>query len=366
MPPELIGRQDVINDFTTGLRNGAGAPERLMLVTGQRGYGKTVMLTELEETARSFGWETYRETASADMTARLIEKLGTKRFKTGKASISPAVSIPGIASLELGSVEMSMADRTVAMRDLINARLKKLPEGAGIMFAIDEAQAASKDDLIALATTVQHVIHDEDMTGLDDGKQHGIALVFAALPNLIDDLINDKVLTFLRRAIREEMGPIPIPDIRNAFVKTATASGKTISTKDAEAAANETGGNPFLVQLIGYYMWESADTRASKEIRQPDVDQGVKDAFMRYKDAVCAPTFASMSSAQQEFLAAMANTYPEPASLADIADYTGKSASWVDKYRISLIRAHAIAKAGPGKVKYAIPHFGEWMTENCR
>ena len=36
-PPILIGRESVIEDFEEGLDNGAGAPGRLMLITGNRG-----------------------------------------------------------------------------------------------------------------------------------------------------------------------------------------------------------------------------------------------------------------------------------------------------------------------------------------
>ena len=46
-PPILIGRESVIEDFEEGLDNGAGAPGRLMLITGNRGCGKTVLLREL-------------------------------------------------------------------------------------------------------------------------------------------------------------------------------------------------------------------------------------------------------------------------------------------------------------------------------
>lgn len=46
-PPVLIGRESVIEDFEEGLDNGAGAPGRLMLITGNRGCGKTVLLREL-------------------------------------------------------------------------------------------------------------------------------------------------------------------------------------------------------------------------------------------------------------------------------------------------------------------------------
>ena len=43
-PPVLIGRESVIEDFEEGLDNGAGASGRLMLLTGNRGCGKTVLL----------------------------------------------------------------------------------------------------------------------------------------------------------------------------------------------------------------------------------------------------------------------------------------------------------------------------------
>ena len=59
-PPILIGRESVIEDFEEGLDNGAGAPGRLMLITGNRGYGKTVLLRELQRLASErrfrFAW----------------------------------------------------------------------------------------------------------------------------------------------------------------------------------------------------------------------------------------------------------------------------------------------------------------------
>ena len=55
-PPILIGRESVIEDFEEGLDNGAGAPGRLMLITGNRGYGKTVLLRELQRLASERGW----------------------------------------------------------------------------------------------------------------------------------------------------------------------------------------------------------------------------------------------------------------------------------------------------------------------
>ena len=101
MPPILIGRETAIEEFTEGLDNGAGAPGRIMLVTGQRGFGKTVLLTEFRRIAAERGWETISETASPDVAQRLIEALTPSGLHINQASVSPSVSIPGIASASL-------------------------------------------------------------------------------------------------------------------------------------------------------------------------------------------------------------------------------------------------------------------------
>ena len=87
MPPVLVGRQNIIEDFQEALDNGAGAPGRLMLIMGQRGYGKTVMLTELRRLAEQHGWMTISETASEGLTARLISALTPKGWHMERATV---------------------------------------------------------------------------------------------------------------------------------------------------------------------------------------------------------------------------------------------------------------------------------------
>ena len=71
MPPILIGRELVIRDFEEALDNGAGAPGRLMLISGQCGFGKTVMLTELGRVAKKRDWVVVSDTASDGLCERL-------------------------------------------------------------------------------------------------------------------------------------------------------------------------------------------------------------------------------------------------------------------------------------------------------
>lgn len=78
-PPILIGRESVIEDFEEGLDNGAGAPGRLMLITGNRGYGKTVLLRELQRLASERGWAVVSDSASLGLCDRLADALRSNK-----------------------------------------------------------------------------------------------------------------------------------------------------------------------------------------------------------------------------------------------------------------------------------------------
>lgn len=165
---------------------------------------------------------------------------------------------------------------------------KKLGKGKGILITIDETQAASHDDLVAIATAVQHVITDADESDTPDEDKKGVAIVFAGLPYMINDLLDNEVTTFLRRALRRELDNVPLPDVKNAFLETVADSGKTISGEDALEAARQSEGYPYMVQLVGYYMWQSTQRRGSNVITADDVSTGVSDALLAFDDAVCA------------------------------------------------------------------------------
>lgn len=361
MPPILIGRESVIADFAEGLENGAGAPGRLMLVSGQRGFGKTVLLTELARLAAANGWMVVRETAAKGMCERIVGALTEAPVNVLGADIEPSIDIAGVASVRLGKVSIARPS-SLSLRAAVARRFSRMEPGKGILFTVDETQAANRDELVALATAVQHIIGDQDMTDAPDDQKYGVAFVFAGLPSMVDDIVNDKVLTFLRRALREELGTIRIPDVRNAYQQSIEESGLSIGSDVALAAAEASGGHPYLVQLVGYYMWQAAHRRRSTVIAAEDVDRAVADAGIAFQDAVCAPTFDGLSLAQRNFLEGMAVDWPDSTSVTELAARLGKSRSWGSKYRERLLRAQVIRAEGGGRVSYAIPYFGDFMS----
>lgn len=361
MPPILIGRQSIIDDFKEGLENGAGAPGRLMLITGQRGYGKTVMLTELGRVAKDAGWEVISETASEGMCDRLASALVRPGMKLRGVNVQPSIGVSGILNASLGGASFSVDQIALTLREVVNQRLAKMPRGKGIVFTIDEAQAASMADMVALATTIQHVIRDEDMRDVSDSDKHGVAFVFAALPSLMDELLHERVLTFLRRSVQHDLGLVAYPDVRSAYIEVVREGGLAIDSEVAELAAEASDGYPYMIQLVGYYMWRAAEVRGSKEIEEADVIQGKKDALVLFDDAVCAPLFDGLTAAQKLFVKAVAKEAPQPAKVSEIANRAHRSASWVSKYRASLIKERVVESAGYGLVRLSASHLAEYV-----
>ena len=361
MPPILIGRQSIIDDFKEGLENGAGAPGRPMLITGQRGYGKTVMLTELGRVAKDAGWEVISETASEGMCDRLVSALVRPGMKLRGVNVQPSIGVSGILNASLGGASFSVDQVALTLREVVNQRLAKMPRGKGIVFTIDEAQAASMADMVALATTIQHVIRDEDMRDVSDSDKHGIAFVFAALPSLMDELLHERVLTFLRRSVQHDLGLVAYPDVRSAYIEVVREGGLAIDSEVAELAAEASDGYPYMIQLVGYYMWRAAEVRGSKEIEEADVIQGKKDALVLFDDAVCAPLFDGLTAAQKLFVKAVAKEAPQPAKVSEIANRAHRSASWVSKYRASLIKERVVESAGYGLVRLSASHLAEYV-----
>ena len=107
----------------------------------------------------------------------------------------------------------------------MSARLDALEKrDAGLMISIDETQAASRADLIAIATAIQHQIREK----------RNVSIVFAGLPQMISDLFDDEVITFLRRARTNVLANVPIDEVKESFAQTFEDSGMSLDTSLVE------------------------------------------------------------------------------------------------------------------------------------
>ncbi|MDR0945514.1 MAG: ATP-binding protein, partial [Bifidobacteriaceae bacterium] len=259
VPTHLIGRRAVLDEVAESFDNGPGAPARLALFTGARGIGKTVMLSEVEALAQKRGWVTVAETSTPGLADRLAASLDEARtqltqtrprFRRIRSVTLPTVLGTGGGGIELENPASPTASPSRDYRSSANRILDAIePTGAGLLITIDEVHRKAREDMREVATSYQHLVRE--------GRN--VALVMAGLPSAISDLLNDAILTFLRRATPFHLGPLDLSDVHAFLDRTIEDSGRTITPEALSAATDATAGYPFMVQLVGYHIWQRAD-----------------------------------------------------------------------------------------------------------
>lgn len=350
MPPVLVGRDEIINDFIEGIEFGSGAPGRLMRITGPRGSGKTVILSELGSIAKDQGWlvvDASGTTGIVDSIARKLKKSKTVRGVNIKAAVP-------FASVELQS-QMTPAEDFETLFEESAERLTS--EGKGLLVTIDEVQDASEEEMRRIATAVQFLIRD-DMN---------IALVFAGITTGVMDLLNGKAMTFLRRAKPEELQAIPLDEVKASLAQTIERSGLQVEDVALEKATQATEGYAYLIQLVGYHVWRAAwlrcrDSQVAIAISEADADQGIASATQEFYDAVLETAIAGLPKASIDFALAMSER-DGVVSVADVAKKLEKSTGYLSPYRRRLISRQVIEQTAPGYVTFSIPFMGQFLRE---
>ena len=198
---------------------------------------------------------------------------------------------------------------------------------------------------------------------MPDSDQRGLALAFAGLPSMVDDLLEEPSVTFLRRAQQRTLGAISLPKVRDSYIQTVKDAGLYVDAETADLAARKSMGHPYMVQLVGYYMWRSAVRRGSQVIERRDVEDGHADAVSEFYEAVDAPLYYGLRSPQRLFIEAMAVDENKPTRMADIIERCDRTQSWASKYRASLIRERVIEAAGYGLVRFTVPMLGAYVRD---
>ena len=352
-PPLLVGRNRVIEEFLESLDDGPGAPGLLELITGARGVGKTVMLTALGDSARERGWVVVDETAreglmdrlAAEFTRQLSQLAGKERSRLTSLSLSTPLG-GGSATLEHAPTpEPSWRQKARALTQWL------AEHGTGLLLTIDEVHAIPREELRALSAEEQHLIREGAPIGL----------LMAGLPKAVEELLNDDITTFLRRAERIELGEVAIDDVCEALKSTFDAGEKALSNDLAQECANATGGYPFMIQLVGYQVWKHS---GDGPVTRPAVAAGTTAARLRLGNLVHAPALRDLSDVDRTMLVCMAKD-DGPSQIADIAERMDRPVNYVSVYRNRLLAAGIIKTAGYGKVDFAAPYLREYLREHA-
>lgn len=355
-PPLLVGRDDLLEDFTEALHDGPGSSGRATLYTGARGAGKTVMLNAVEDLAKQRGWVVISETATPGFVSRITSQLLPRLLRdfdpeSVRRRITGVTAPLGVGAvtwdtLEAHVVRAGLRNQVELLTDLLAAH------GTGLLITLDEIHHDQFEELREVATTVQHAFRE----GRD------LAFVGAGLAASVSNVVNDDVLTFLRRAERHTLGSVRRSEVRRAFSEPIEAGGRRIGDAALEVMVDGSAGYPFLLQLVGAQTWRLHPDEP--EISVDDATRGVARARRRLGALIHEPALGAASDIDKSFLLAMAHD-DGPAKMADIQQRLGVDVNYASQYRLRLIAAELIYPTRRGYVDFALPYLREYLREHA-
>ncbi|WLP87545.1 ATP-binding protein [Corynebacterium stationis] len=336
-----------------------GHPDRAMLISGTRGIGKTVLLTELEDIAEARGWISVRAIGSTSMAEHLINTAIPAQIAKLNPQAETRLKSLGVAGL--GRVETELDPRYGQLQPVptVETRIRQLLEytsGSGVFIAIDEVQDAPSEDLAAVAQAFQNLIKDE----------LPVALAFAGLTVGTRDLLDLPGTTFLRRASAYELGPLTADDTVNLLAATADGSGIHFGDAAARRAATASFGFPYLVQLIGALAWRVTKDQVEEEVAQETIDAILKEAIDTFGSQVHRPALRHVTDLQREFLRSMARLGGEEQSISEIAGLLKKTTTGISRIRAALIKQELIEPSSHGYVRFTQPYMAEHLLAEPR
>lgn len=362
-PPYLAGRRHEIEDFAEALDDGPGAHERISLITGLRGVGKTVLLNAFEEEARARSWWVISETATAGFTERIIDALFRKASEilhTHRRKLS-GITLPSIGGIQFSDILehqpkitlRSVLTEILSWQEEIDRKLGK--DSVGLLITLDELHYHRREEVIDFGATIQHLVR-EDLN---------ISVAMAGIPQSIKPLLASEEgknpVTFLRRANRIDLGLIDNNEVRKALAEPVEKVGVTLESDALTDAAEACGGYPFMIQLIGQQCFKR---KRSNFITVGSVAEAAVVAKRKLGQLVHEPALADLSEVDRTFLVAMAAD-DGPSTMSDIAQRLGVNSQYAGNYRRRLIDAEIITSSGYGQVDFELPYMREYLREHA-
>ncbi|VEJ66064.1 ATP-binding protein [Corynebacterium diphtheriae] len=362
-PPYLAGRRHEIEDFAEALDDGPGAHERISLITGLRGVGKTVLLNAFEEEARARSWWVISETATAGFTERIIDALFRKASEilhTHRRKLS-GITLPSIGGIQFSDILehqpkitlRSVLTEILSWQEEIDRKLGQ--DSVGLLITLDELHYHRREEVIDFGATIQHLVR-EDLN---------ISVAMAGIPQSIKPLLASEEgknpVTFLRRANRIDLGLIDNNEVRKALAEPVEKVGFMWESDALTDAAEACGGYPFMIQLIGQQCFKR---KRSNFITVDSVAEAAVVAKRKLGQLVHEPALADLSEVDRTFLVAMAAD-DAPSTMSDIAQRLGVNSQYAGNYRRRLIDAEIITSSGYGQVDFELPYMREYLREHA-
>ncbi|WP_341932938.1 ATP-binding protein [Microbacterium sp. LWO14-1.2] len=371
-PDIVVGREEQIRAFRTLLQRLArGKTHQSMVITGLRGVGKTVLLNEFGDIARSERWEVVEIEASKHDDTRFRQNMAsllkatllrlsprakwTDRMRRAAAvvtSFALSVDQQGAWSLswdveaaegfaDHGELGMDLTDVLVAVGEAAQEH------GRGVAILIDEVQFLSARQLEALIQAIHKTVQ----------RKLPITFVGAGLPQ-IAELAGDAKSYAERLFQFPKIDSLDEGSAREALVEPSRAEGVEYEPDAVALAIHITQGYPFFLQELGYQVWEIAEgspiTRADVLDAREGYEAKLDASFFRVRLDRATPL-------QTAYMRAMAQLGPAAQKASDVARLMGRESTQLGPTRAELIDMGLLYTPEHGYAAFTVPDFDKFM-----
>jgi len=334
-PPQFISRlaqtENILNRFTSD------PPESsVCMITGVRGSGKTVLMTNISKTLEEDKtWVVIELSPLRDMLAGLAGKLYDQ---------------PGMKTLfKKAGLDLSLfgigihLDKTTPVADIetsLSIMLKELQKkGKKVLITVDEAV---NNENVRVFTSVYQILLRKD---------YPLFLLMTGLYENIYELQNDPSLTFLYRAPKEILEPLNTNAMSRAY-----ASIFGLSNEKSVEMAYFTKGYSYAFQVLGYLYW--------KEEGKADLTDLIPDFDQYMEEYVYEKIWSELSEKDRSIISVIPDE--APVRIQEIREKLGLSSGETSVYRDRLLRKGIVASPKYGYLELTLPRFGmiikNWMV----
>ena len=306
------------------------ALQQIYMITGIRGSGKTVFMTEAaKELGQDDDWIVVELNPAGNLLEDLAGSLASENslarmFQSAKINLS----FFGIGLEVKGSVPISNIQ--VALTKMLESIKKQKKK---VLICVDEVNVTGPMKEFAGAF---QIFVRQDLP---------VFLLMTGLYENIKNLQNENNLTFLYRAPKIVLRPLNIMTVSENYRRVFNTDPET-----AMKMAKITKGYPFAFQVLGHFTWKN-DGEYNKALPQ----------FKQYlEDYVYEKIWSEMSEGDKKLAYGAARS--ERGKAKEIKELSGLSDNEYSVYRDRLVKRGILDGSTHGYVEFTLPLFEEFVV----
>ena len=322
-----VQTNEIIDAFTADPVN-----QQMFIITGVRGSGKTVMMSEIAHRLREKdNWIVIELNPATDLLLNMLSKLNSNAvcssiIKSARINLS----FFGFGVEIEGSTPIT--DAETAIIEILERIHKK---GKRLLITIDEV---TNNKYMHIFASAFQIFVRQDLP---------VFLLATGLYENIDELQNEKNLTFLYRAPK-----IPLKPLNQQAIVTKYQNIFKIDTLRASEMAKLTRGYPFAFQVLGYLTWNNHGDYKS-----------IINEYMQYLSEFVYDKIWSELSLKDRQVAIGIAQVPD-GKILDIRNLLDMETNEFNPYRKRLIKKGILSGETRGYVSFTLPLFSEYVLEN--